>query len=57
MQDYTSQHYTTQDHTNQSTGKAQQLQLLQIYIIADHMQIFSIYSKNYFKDCNSYCII
>ena len=39
MQDYTSQHYTSQDHTNQLTGTAQQLQLLQIYIIADHMQI------------------
>ena len=35
----TSQHYTSQDHTNQLTGTAQQLQLLQIYIIADHMQI------------------
>ena len=39
MHDYTSQHYTSQDHTNQLTGTAQQLQLLQIYIIADHMQI------------------
>ena len=37
--DYTSQHHTSQDHTNQLTGTAQQLQLLQIYIIADHMQI------------------
>ena len=39
MQDYSSQHYTSQDNTNQLTGTAQQLQLLQIYIIADHMQI------------------
>ena len=33
------QDYTSQDHTNQLTGTAQQLQLLQIYIIADHMQM------------------
>ena len=29
MHDYTSQHHTSQDHTNQLTGTAQQLQLLQ----------------------------
>ena len=39
MQCNAMQDYTSQDHTNQLTGTAQQLQLLQIYIIADHTQI------------------
>ena len=59
MQDYTSQHYTSQDHTNQLTGTAQQLQLLQIYIIADHMQmlvfILKTTSKTATRTASSSC--